>query len=133
MLAEIKIIVAENANAIETNAIDIKVNAGKNKDTLGSIEVVSSQVIKIEGQLKELQEGSGVINKIIDGCIVGIDNNMTAIKNVSDVVIENRKLINKNTDNIVINNDSIIKNTRKVKLNSVQTNTNSDNIRMLRK
>ncbi len=133
MIAEIKINIAENANAISTNEIDIKVNSGKNKDTLGSIEVVSSKVTESEDQVKELQESLATNNKVIDGCIIGIDNNTSTLKDIAAVVIENKELISKNKASITKNSDFINKNTRNVELNSVQTKTNSDNVRMLRK
>ncbi len=133
ILTEIKVSVEKNTNAIETNIIDIKVNAGKNKDTLGSIEVVSTKVIETEEQVSKLQEDLATNNKVTDGCIIGIDRNTTGIKDVSIVVLKNRELIEENTKDIKTNNDSIIKNAKNVELNSVQTKTNSDNVRMLRK
>ena len=133
ILAEIKINIAENANAISTNAIDIEVNAGKNKDTLGSIEVVSSRVIEIDEQINKLQEKLATNSRLIDGCIIGIDSNANVIRDTTVVVLKNRELISGNIANIKTNNDSIIKNARNVELNSVQTKTNSDNIRMSRK
>ncbi len=133
MLAEIKVSVAENANAISTNVIDIKVNSGKNKDTIGSIEVVSSQVVDTEEQIEKLQKDLFTNNKVTDGCIIGIDKNSGLIRDVSIVVIKNREIMSGNIAGIKTNNDFIIKNAKNVELNSVQTKTNSDNIRMLRK
>ncbi len=133
LIAEVKIAITENANAIQTNEIDIKVNAGKNKDTLGSIEVVSTKVIETEEQVSKLQEDLATNNKVTDGCIIGIDTNVSKIKDVSLVVLKNREFIEENIKDIKTNNDSIIKNAKNVELNSVQTKTNSDNVRMLRK
>ncbi len=133
LISEIKINIAENANAIATNALDIVINSDKNRDTLGSIEVVSTKVSETEEQVKELQEGVATNSKVIDGCIIGIDRNMTTIKDVAVVVVDSKGLIAKNEKSISSNNDSIIKNAKNLELNSVQTKTNSDNVRMLRK
>ncbi len=133
MIAENRVSILENVNAISTNEIDIKVNAGKNKDTLGSIEVVSTKVIEAEEQVSKLQEDLATNNKVTDGCIVGIDRNTSTIRDVSVVVIKISELIEENIKDIKTNNDSIIKNAKNVELNSVQTKTNSDNVRMLRK
>ncbi len=133
ILAELKVSIAENANAIQTNEIDIKVNAGKNKDTIGSIEVVAFKLDETEEQISKLQENLATNNKVTDGCIIGIDNNVRSIKKLAIAIVEDRKIIRENAKEIATNTEHISRNTRNVELNSVQTKTNSDNIRMSRK
>ena len=130
-IVELKSIIAENANGISSNANDIRINSERNQDTLGSVEVVSDSVNKLETSLTETITKLGTTDKVVDGCVIGIDNNTTKISNASAVAVENRDYIIANQKALVSDKEALKKHTDNIELNAVQTKTNSVNIRTL--
>ncbi len=130
-IVELKSIIADNANGISANANDIRINSERNQDTLGSVEVVSDSVNKLETSLTETITKLGTTDKVVDGCIIGIDTNTTKISNVSIVAVENRDFIIANQKALVSDKEALKKHTDNIELNAVQTKTNSVNIRTL--
>jgi len=130
-IKELRELIVTNALGISANANDIKINSDKNVDTLGSIETVSTLVEELEKSLATTAKGLLDTDKVIEGCIIGIDNNNKQISNVSAVAVENRTFIIDSQKAINAQKELLAKHTENIDLNAVQTKTNSVNIRTL--
>lgn len=128
-IVELKVAIAENTAAIATNATDIKVNGFKIKDVLGSVEIIAAAGMEFSEDLKKVNTKLTNTDKVVDGCIIGIDINSSRCLEIAKASSTLAHVVADNVEELGKHSTLITKSVDAIELSAVQIKTNAINIR----